>query len=126
MNSQENNNPRSPAGGNGGEPTGYETLEAWGWDERWQESADSFGASAAGALRPARVVRHVHHHYDLITLPGARSLRAEVAGAFAFRAAIGLWWSMKRPAFNKCCPGAPRLAEAAPGRRLLSRSSPQM
>ena len=42
---------------------------------------------AGGPLVPARVIRHVHHFYDLVCAPEARVIQGRVSGAFEFRAA---------------------------------------
>lgn len=86
--------------------TSFPALEPWGWDRQWEEAAalrpaqardetsgaDATAPSAAvaaspGGLLPGRVVRHLHHSYELVGAPDAKLLTAEVSGAFAYRAA---------------------------------------
>lgn len=75
--------------------TSYPALEPWGWDQRWEGAAGIATASVSpdatvelpGGLLPGRVVRHVHHSYELVTAPGGEFLTTEVSGAFAYRAA---------------------------------------
>lgn len=86
-------------------------LAAWGWNEEWAEKArvagsvavtptetpttnvaDSAGDGAEppadpGRLIPGRVVRQVHHTYDLVTPLSAESISLEVSGAYAYRTA---------------------------------------
>lgn len=62
-------------------------------DGRTQRTAVSGRANAGGeatspgGLLPGRVVRHVHHSYELVAAPAAEPVTAEVSGAFAYRAA---------------------------------------
>lgn len=88
-------------------------LAAWGWDGEWAEKARAVGAAVdrassraargaehtAGAddssaaeaphdgekLIPGRVVRHVHHTYDLMTPISSDPISMEVSGAYAYR-----------------------------------------
>lgn len=80
-----------------------ENLTAWGWDEEWHRLAVDHGAGSD--LLPARVVRHVHHSYDVVAAPEGRRFRTEVSGAFAYRAAgpadyptAGDWVLVEAPA----------------------------
>lgn len=58
-------------------------MAIWGWN-RMGRANDS---ETSGPLVPARVVRHVHHVYDLVCAPEASLMQARVSGAFEFRAA---------------------------------------
>ena len=58
-------------------------INDWGWARVAHSDTPGEGA----ALVPARVVRHVHHYYDLICAPDARPIQARVSGSFEFRAA---------------------------------------
>ncbi|MFP4511297.1 MAG: ribosome small subunit-dependent GTPase A [Spirochaetaceae bacterium] len=74
-------------------------MNDWGWNQAGH--AESLGVNGnppddgkghsgdghAAALVPARVVRHVHHSYDLVCAPDARVVRGQVSGAFEFATA---------------------------------------
>ncbi len=66
--------------------TSFPALEPWGWDPDWAAAAADAGRSPEGLL-PARVIRHVHHSYELIAAPDGGRIPAEVSGAFSHRAA---------------------------------------
>ena len=81
------------AGNPGAGGTSFPALESWGWDPDWERAAgldaaaDGKAPAAPGGLLPARVIRHVHHSYELVTAPAGARIQAEVSGAFAYRAA---------------------------------------
>ena len=79
-------------------------LERWGWDRNWAQEAIEAGGdcgSATGAaaadgpaafIHPARrlsarVVRHSHHHYEVVAAPEGERVATTVSGAFSYRAA---------------------------------------
>ncbi len=59
-------------------------LERWGWDRLWAEAA---GPAHRGRRLPARVVRHSHHHYEVVAAPKGERAATTVSGAFSYRAA---------------------------------------
>ena len=75
---------------------GLKRLTTWGWNERWAQKALSHGGTIDSAgdgddrhdperLVPGRVVRHVHHTYDLITPMSPEAVPMEVSGAYSYR-----------------------------------------
>ncbi len=61
----------------------YPALVRWGWDREW----GALLRTDEPHLVPGRVVRQVHHHYEIVAAPDATHRAAEVSGAFAYRAA---------------------------------------
>lgn len=71
-------------------------LAAWGWDGEWADKARARGGAiddldategseGTDRLIPGRVVRQVHHTYDLMTPVSADPISMEVSGAYAYR-----------------------------------------
>ncbi|MCG8478126.1 MAG: ribosome small subunit-dependent GTPase A [Spirochaetales bacterium] len=61
----------------------YPALVKWGWDREW----GALLRADESHLLPGRVVRQMHHHYELVVAPEAARRSTEVSGAFAYRAA---------------------------------------
>ena len=71
---------------NGHEPKelGFPELRPWGWDEAWESTLEESLGHKGGL--PGRVVRQVHHHYDVVAAPSGKHISTTVSGAFSFRA----------------------------------------
>lgn len=75
-------------------------LFAWGWNEDWARIALDHGAAKdylqlkpratlddPSILLPARVIRHVHHHYQVVGPAALNPVWTEVSGAYSYRTA---------------------------------------
>ncbi len=100
--------------------SGFPALEPWGWDPAWAAAAADPGRSPEGLL-PARVIRHVHHSYELIAAPNGARIAGEVSGAFSYRAldpaaypTLGDWVLFEA--------GTGRIQQLLPRRSAISRA----
>jgi ribosome biogenesis GTPase len=121
-------------------------LADWGWNAYWAQVALDYGATEdylpidpphdqtepvpslhpveapdPGILMPARVIRHVHHHYQIVAPIASEPVWAEVSGAFSYRAAgpadyptAGDW---------VLCDGKGRIEKLLPRKTTISRQS---
>ncbi|MDA3949164.1 MAG: ribosome small subunit-dependent GTPase A [Spirochaeta sp.] len=64
--------------------TPLDRLVPWGWNDAWKRAATNHGAPP---LLPGRVIRHVHHHYQIVTPHKPDPVWIEISGAFSYRAA---------------------------------------
>ncbi len=97
----------------------FASLDPWGWNDEWARKAQD--AASRPGLLPGRVVRQVHHHYDVVLPASGRPITTEVSGAYSYRAAgpadyptIGDW---------VLCGAGNRIEGLLPRQTAISRNS---